>query len=154
MNATPMRNPNVMSEEEAQKQLSANLKPWLIKGFQAEYDPATYPGENVSGLIPTGPNVLAKMDTCSNMSSGGIIMVDERVERMNEASITGVVYAVGPDAFKYVSDPLEPGDRIYIEKYAGIKAIGMDGCLYRLIDEKQIGCKITPEFRAHIEGVA
>ena len=152
MNASVMRNPNVISEADADQQKRDLLKPWLIKGFQAEYEPAVYPGKNTSGLIPFGPNVLVKMDASSNVSSGGIIMVDERVDRMNEASITGVVFEVGPMAFRHDENAPTPGDRVYIEKYAGIKAIGMDGELYRLIDEKQIGAKVTETFRAVIEG--
>lgn len=143
---------HAITEREADE--ARKMQPFLLKGFQADYIPAVWPGENGSGLIPYGPNVLVKMDACSNTSKGGIIMVDERLDRMNEASITGVVFAVGAGAF--IGDASAPGagDRVYIEKYAGIKAIGMDGDIYRIIDEKLIGAKITDEFRALLENAA
>ncbi len=138
-----------ITEQESRE--ATALPPFLIQGFDAQYVQAEFSGANTSGLVPFGPNVLVKMDQASNISAGGIIMVDQRVDRMNEAAVTGIVFEVGDQAFQHLSAPLKPGDRVYIEKYGGVKAIGMDGAMYRLVDERQIACRITEDFKALIE---
>jgi len=137
----------------AQMAAAARLQPWILKGFEAEYVAAQWPGSNESGLIPFGPNVLIKMDHVADQTRGGILMIDDRKDRMNEAAVTGVVFEVGTLAFHGDPSAPAPGDRVYIDKYAGIKAVGMDGEVYRLVDEKQIAGKVTDEFKALIEGV-
>jgi chaperonin GroES len=121
------------------------LEPRLIKGMQADYTVAEFDplAGNTSGLIPYGPNVLVKMDECASSSAGGVMLPDDMIERMTEASVTGVVVAMGPEAFRGLSDSPQVGQRIYIEKYAGLKARGKDGKLYRVVDEKCVACGIT-----------
>lgn len=137
----PAASPAGMTEEEARK--AQALQPRLIKGMQAEYVPAFWPGHNSSGLNPYGPNVLVCMDSCSEASSGGILLLDDVRDRMDEASVTGCVFAIGPDAFRLMENRPSVGERIYIDKYAGIKARGVDGKFYRIVDEKCIACGIT-----------
>lgn len=118
------------------------MKPRLIKGMQADYTTAAWPGENTSGLIPYGPNVLVCMDACSSTSAGGVMLPDDIIERMSEASVTGCIFAMGETAFR--GEEFRPGigQRIYIDKYSGIKARGLDGSFYRIVDEKCIACGI------------
>lgn len=125
---------------------STSLAPRLIKGLQAEYIPATWPGENTSGLRVFGNNVLVRMDECSSETTGGVMLLPEMVDRMNEASESGCIYAVGPGAFtifddgrRWDGDRPEVGERVYVEKYAGIKAMGADGALYRVMSDRCIG---------------
>ena len=67
------------------------------------------------------------------------------VERMSLASVTGSIFAIGPDAFKgYLTKPTL-GQRIYIDKYAGLEARGKDGKFYRLIDEKCIAAAVEDD---------
>lgn len=115
-----------------------------IKGQQADYIPATWTGENTSGLRPYGKNVLVRMDECAQQSKG-VWMTDERKERMDAHSVTGCVYAIGPEAFRQFDDGLpwqgdKPvvGERVYTEKYPGAVAIGMDGFFYRIMDYRCI----------------
>lgn len=129
----------------APEPLSNKLTPWIFKGMQSEYVPEFWPGANVSGLSPYGDNVLVRMDACVNASSGGIILTDERKERMDEASVTGCVYAMGPEAFRGLSDRPQIGQRVYVEKYAGIKAYGRDGAMYRLMTDRCVACSIVGE---------
>ncbi len=111
------------------------LKPRLLSGLQASFIAAEWPGFNASGLRPFGDYVLVKMDAASPHSAGGVILVDEQVERMTEAAESGCIFAVGVTAFKGLgADAPTVGDRVYIEKYAGIKARGQDGALYRIME--------------------
>jgi co-chaperonin GroES (HSP10) len=134
------------ASDQAQK-----LQPRLIKGMQADYIPVFWEGENPSGLRPYGPNVLVKMDPCATASAGGVLLVDEMVDRMNEASVTGCIVAMGPEAFAGLSDRPQVGHRIYIEKYAGTKARGMDGALYRAMDDSCVVCGIGDD-ATQVEG--
>lgn len=129
-----------------------HLQPRLIKGLQAEFIPAEWPGENASGLQVFGKNILVKMDACAKTSAGGVIMLDEMVDRMTEASESGCIYAVGAAAFRLFDDghrwegekPLV-GQRVYVEKYAGVKARGRDGALYRIMDERCIAAALLDD---------
>lgn len=115
----------------------------LLHNMQGSFIPARWYGANVSGLTPRGPNVLVLMDQMSNTTAGGILLPDAKIDAHNEASETGCVFALGPTFRAQMNsgraDPLEVGQRVYIEKYAGIKAKGRDGLIYRIMDEKQIG---------------
>ena len=145
----------VNEAQAAQMGEAAKLPAHLISMERTEMIPAIYPGFNSSGLVPRNYNLLVKMDTTSDRSKGGILIdIHDKVERMNEASVTGVVFAVGATVGAGDPEPIKPGDRVFIDKYAGIKAIGVDGRLYRFIDEKQVGGTVTTEFKALIEGGA
>lgn len=121
------------------------LQPRIIPGLQANYEPATYDATIHHGLTPHGPNLLVLMDVCLDVSEGGVMLLPEIVERMNEACITGCIYKIGPDAYRGQIDRPKVGERVYIEKYAGIKAVGRDGRMYRVIDEKCIACTIEDD---------
>lgn len=119
---------------------STQMQPRLIKGLQAEYEPSVWTGENTSGLTPFGTHILVRMDQCSVTSSGGVMLPDEICERMDEASESGCIFAMTPQA--YMSDDWgrpwqgprpKVGDRVYIERYSGVKARGADGALYRMM---------------------
>lgn len=143
MTILDMSLPDAMSEAQAIE--AQRLKPRLMKGMQATYVAVYWTGENVSGLTPYGPNVLVKMDSCAKASSGGIDYIDETMDRMNEASVTGCIFGMGPEAFAGLSDRPKVGDRIYIEKYAGTKAYGLDGALYRAMDDSCVVCGISDD---------
>lgn len=130
--------------------MSSALPARLIKGLNADYEPAIWPGDNTSGLTPYGHYVLVKMDACSTSSMGGIVLTDEMVERMNEAAETGCIYAIGEGAFArfddgrpWVGEKPQAGDRVYVEKYAGVKAMGRDGGLYRIMSESCIAAGLV-----------
>ncbi len=117
----------------------------MLKGLQADYLEATWPGENTSGLKALGDYVLVRMDACSTATSGGIELPEDIVERMNEAAESGCLYHVGDGAFTRYDDGRpwtgskpEAGERIYVEKYAGIKARGKDGAMYRIMGYRNV----------------
>lgn len=126
------------------------LAPRMIKGLQAEYTPAQWPGSNTSGLRVFGKNILVRMDQCAEASSGGIILTDDLRDRMDEASESGCIYAIGPaahrifdDGSRWEGDKPKLGERVYVEKYAGVKARGADGALYRVMDERCIAAALS-----------
>lgn len=151
MNHSPIEAPRFSPMSEAESTQAQKMQPRLIKGMQADYLPVFWTGENVSGLRPYGPNVLVQMDPCSAASAGGILLVDDMVDRMNEASVTGCIVDMGPEAFSALTDRPKVGDRIYIEKYAGTKARGRDGMLYRAMDDSCVVCGISDD-ATEVEG--
>jgi co-chaperonin GroES (HSP10) len=123
----------------------------LIKGFQADYIPSEWPGENTSGLRVFGKHVLICVDVCAPATRGSILHTDEMVDRMTEASETGCIYAIGSAAFRHYDDGTRWGDaekprvgeRVYFERYAGVKAMGMDGNVYRIVDYGAIAAGLS-----------
>lgn len=138
---------------------TTGASPALIQGMQAEYVPEFWPGENTSGLRPFGKNLLVRMDVTAKQTSGGIYLVDEMLERMDMASVTGCIYAIGPEAFRqfddghpWRGDAPQVGERVYTEKYAGQIARGKDGGLYRIMDYRAIAAGyLTAEDAASAE---
>lgn len=125
------------------------MTPRLVKGMQGSYIEAEFDGVNMSDIEPVGKRVLVLMDEGGHMSPGGVYMAPEVVERMSLASETGVVVALGGSAFKHHQDGsswtgARPGigDRVYVEKYAGLLAKGVDGRNYRIMDDGCVGAKL------------
>lgn len=134
------------------------MKPRLIKKGQAEYIPATWNGTNESGRVPMGKNVLVLMDTCSPMSSGGLMLPENVIEQNTLASESGVIVAVGSNAFRRHDDgtvwdgeKLEPGERVDVIKYSGIEIRGADGKLYRSMGYECIAAKLAPGVKLFAE---
>lgn len=124
----------------------------LIKGIQAEYIPAKWSGADTSGIRVVGKTVLVLMDACSEISSGGITLPGDVVERMSMAAESGVLVAVSPGAFllnedmtPWTGEKPKAGDRVYIEKYAGKLVKGRDGKTYRIMDYSSIGATYEAE---------
>ena len=142
-----------------------SLEPRIIKGLQADYVRASWSGKNDSGLRPIGTSVLVLMDQCSTTSSGeaGAAILEEAgieaenkgglvgippeiIEKMNHASESGIVVAVGSAAFRYYDDGSawtdykpKPGDHVFTERYAGREIRGADGKTYRMMTYTNIG---------------
>lgn len=126
-----------------------SLAPRLIKGLQADYTTAEWPGENVSGLQPIGDYVLVKMDECGAATMGGVQLPDDIIEKMNLAAESGCIFAVGDGAFTRYDDGRpwsgakpQAGERVYVEKYSGIVARGKDGGTYRIMGYRCIAANM------------
>lgn len=137
------------------------MEPRLIKGIQAEYIPAKWSGSDTSGVRVVGKCVLVLTDECSTKTSGGIELPEDLVERMSMAAESGVLVAVSPGAFLLNEDMTpwsgpkpQPGDRVYIEKYAGKQIKGRDGKTYRIMDYCSIGATYEAEQRDNASGVS
>ena len=122
------------------------MQPHLIKGIHAEYTPAKWSGKDTSGVRVVGKTVLVLTDECAQTTSGGVALPEDLIEKMSMAAETGVLVAVAAGAFLLNEDgspwsgpkPV-PGDRVYIEKYAGKQIKGRDGKTYRIMDYGSIG---------------
>lgn len=124
----------------------------LIKGLQSEYRPSVFEGSNTSGVHPIGKRVLVLMDEAPEKTSGGIHMTNDMVERMSLASESGAIFEMGAEAFTRHSDGtawqgVKPklGERVYVEKYAGLLCQGKDGRKYRVMEDSCIGAVFEQE---------
>ena len=124
----------------------------LIKGLHAEYVPAAWSGKDTSGIRVVGKCVLVLMDACSPTTTGGIDLTDDMIEKMSMGAESGVLVAVSPGAFllnedmsPWTGEKPKPGDRVYIEKYAGKQVKGRDGVNYRIMDYGSIGATYLAE---------
>lgn len=131
--------------------MTESLQPRLIKGLHAEYAPAKWDGRDTSGVKCVGKTVLVLMDTCADITTGGITLPPDLIEKMNLASESGVLVKAAEGAFLVNEDGTpwsgfkpEPGDRVYVEKYAGRLVKGRDGQTYRLMDYAAIGATYEP----------
>lgn len=143
------------------EQLSTALKSRVLRNTQAEYDRAQYTGHNESGVRPIGDSILVLMDSVATTSSGeagatllaeagmaqasggnltGIGLPIEMINQMNLASESGVLVALGAAAFSHYADGRPwsdykpgPGDRLFVERYAGRQLLGADGRTYRMM---------------------
>lgn len=119
----------------------------LITGDQREFVLAEWDGTNSSGFEPLDDKVLVLMDEFAETTSGGIIVADPIRDRQSLAGETGLVIALGPAAFVWNDEATRawsgkrpaPGDRVYIERYAGQVLQGADGRVYRLMSQRCIG---------------
>ena len=128
------------------------MEPRLIKGIHAEYVPAQWAGRDTSGVRVVGKTVLVLMDQCAPKTTGDIVLPEDVVERMSMAAESGVLVACAAGAFLLNEDMTpwsgekpKPGDRVYIEKYAGKLVKGRDGATYRIMDYGSIGATYEPE---------
>jgi co-chaperonin GroES (HSP10) len=102
--------------------------------------------QNNSGLEPCGHAVLIK--AYEPERRGGKIMIPEAVQsRLAMVDSRAVVVAVGSDAWSEDTGPrAKVGDRVLVTGYAGFTAKGpADGQMYRLVNDRDIFCKITNE---------
>lgn len=119
----------------------------LRTGDQREFIHATFDGTNRSGITPLDDKVLVLMDQHAETTTGGIIVPNDTRDRQSMASETGVVVALGSEAFESSDDGARvwrgvkptPGDRVVVERYAGRVLQGVDGQEYRLVSQKSIG---------------
>ena len=128
------------------------MQPHLIKGIHAEYVPAQWAGHDTSGVRVVGKTVLVLTDECAESTSGGVALPQDLIETMSMAAETGVLVAVAAGAFLLNEDGSswsgpkpKPGDRVYIEKYAGKQIKGKDGKTYRIMDYGSIGATYEAE---------
>lgn len=120
--------------------------PRLVKGLNAAYIPAKWDGQDTSGIRCVGTTVLVLMDECSPVSLGGIHLTEDVIDKFSASAESGVLVKVAEGAFllnedltPYSGERPKPGDRVYVEKYAGKLINGIDGRTYRLMPYQSIG---------------
>jgi len=96
---------------------------------------------NDSGIEPVGHRVLVFPTVVEEVTKGGIILTAEIRDRDQAGAETGVVVAVGPDAWKldiYKKPWAAVGDSVCFARYAGKTIEGVDGKKYRLMNDEDI----------------
>ncbi len=101
----------------------------------------------MSGILPLGKRVLIFVDKSEERTLGGIELPIDVVERQSLAAVTGVLVAAGPTAFTgalWGGQPPAIGVRVLLEQYAGQVQMGVDGEVYRIMEDSNIGA-VLPE---------
>lgn len=121
-----------------------------------------------TGIYPSGNRVVVKPDEIERKTAGGILIPDAQADKHMYAQSTGVLVAVGPDAFthscevverlidgswkpvertvKGYSTPFaEVGDRVAFAKYGGLQVEGEDGETYRILNDEDITARVSAE---------
>jgi len=138
------------------------MQPKLVMTPLGQYTPVEWNGVNESGIQPVGDRVLILPDGASDQTQGGAYIPDDVVARMTEAAETGVLVAVGPDAWlwnsdrsrKYEGAKPQVGQRVIFERYSGSFQHAADGRRYRLMDDKCVGGLFEPPKKATVPTVA
>lgn len=129
---------------------SEGLIPKLITtGGKIMPIPVKWNGLNESGWEPVDDKVLILPDEIQEQTAGGIMLTGTHLEREQMAVVFGTIIAVGPAAYVLSGDRVrhwdpehpkpKPGDRVFLEKYAGQLLTGDDGKTYRIADDKTVG---------------
>lgn len=102
--------------------------------------------QNESGLEPLGRAVLVKMVELEEMKAS-LIHIPPSVQRQSAAmEQRALVVAVGAAAWEDESQKrAAPGDKVILTRLAGYVAVGADNQVYRLVNDRDIFCKITKE---------
>jgi len=125
---------------------------------------------NESGIYPAGNRVLVHVDQVEEKTKDTLIeLLPDTVEAQQSSNASGVVIAVGPDAFQHKTEIIyeiggdgrespaqrrvsgysqpfaKPGDRISFAKFAGYKYLGKDDKRYLVMNDEDITCKLDEE---------
>lgn len=99
--------------------------------------------KNQSGLVPLGRAVLVRMIELDEMKTELIAIPDHIRQSSAVMEQRAEVVAVGSEAW---SDEKEPrasaGQKVIITRFAGYVAKGNDGGIYRLVNDRDIFCRI------------
>jgi chaperonin GroES len=121
---------------------------------------------NNSGFNPCGDRVVVLPDVIATHSPGGIEYPALELDKHQLAQVTGVLIAVGPDAWTdrvttierlidgqwkpverrrtgYSEHFAQVGDRVSFARYNGLPFDGEDGQKYRLLNDEDITAKVS-----------
>lgn len=102
---------------------------------------------NKSGLEPLGRAVLVRMVELDEVKTS-LIQIPDHVKRKSAVmEQRAEVVAIGPACWEDEKvQRCKPGDKVIVTKMAGYVARGPgDGKLYRMVNDRDIFCKITKE---------
>lgn len=104
--------------------------------------------KNQSGLTPLGRAVLVRMVELDELKAEMIAIPDHVRQSSAIMEQRAEVVAVGPECW---ADEREPrcatGDKVIITKFAGYVAKGNDGEIYRLVNDRDIFCRVEGELQ-------
>jgi len=93
-----------------------------------------------NGIMPSGYRILIEPDEIKEtLEDGAIVIPEEFRQQYQNATVTGVIRAIGPEAWidKKTMWARE-GDRVIYDKYRGIIVNGYDGKEYRLANDTDV----------------
>ena len=120
----------------------------------------------MSGIYPSGNRVVVKPDDIEKVTDGGIIIPEPEAVKHALSQTTGILVAVGPDAFTHsvriterlidgewkpvervttgYSEPFaQVGDRVAFAKFGGLQVEGEDGQKYRILNDEDITARVS-----------
>ena len=123
---------------------------------------------STSGIYPSGNRVVVKPDDIETTTKGGIIIPETEAEKHALSQTTGVLEAVGPDAWLdrvttierlidgewkaverrtdgYSQPFAQVGDRVAYAKFGGLQVEGADGKKYRILNDEDITAVVSDE---------
>lgn len=103
---------------------------------------------NPSGIEPVDVKVLVLPDAVEEKTAGGIIMPEQARDRERMAQTRGTLVACGGGAFEDWNDNAyrpKPGERVIIDRYAGVRVEGADGENYQLINDTDVLAVLSRE---------
>lgn len=107
---------------------------------------------NSSGIYPCGDRILVRPDEIEEKTDGGIVIPATVADEHMHAQTSGILIAVGPDAWHHFvekgpqgatirgySKPFaNVGDKVMFAKYGGQEVWGKDGVRYRVLNDEDI----------------
>lgn len=98
-------------------------------------------------LVPCGYRVLIKADTVEEKTSSGIVLVKETVDADKFSTTTGILVAIGEQAWQGFGDGTpwaKVGDRVQYAKYANVKIQDPDDPEqeFLLINDNDVLCTV------------
>ncbi len=129
--------------------MKERIAPMRFRTQVGEYQIAAWMGTNESGWEPILDKVIVYPDQAPTETEGGIKLTTDMTDRHTMAAEAGVVVAIGPD----VTIGVKPGDRVFIERFAGQLAPGHDRKIYRIIDQSSIGAVFKPSVIQKVRGL-
>lgn len=90
---------------------------------------------------PVGYRLKVKPDEVEEKTAGGIIIPDQVKDRDRQATTTGLIVAVGSEAWEDVGKGrrwAKSGDRCMFPRYAGSVHKDEDGTEYRFLNDQDI----------------
>lgn len=94
---------------------------------------------NDTGIKPVEYKCLVRIDPVEKKTETGVHLPEEYIERQQMSTVMGTLVAVGGNAFEDWGDPKpQPGDRVVIDKYAGIVGVADASDRVRLVQDKNI----------------
>lgn len=137
------------------------MQPKLLQTEHALFLIEEWDQVNRSGMRPKSNLILVRSDECAPYTAGGIGLPDEIRERHTQACETGIIIAVGSQAFKVTHDGRrwpdddeekpKVGERVWFQRYSGSMHRGFDGKAYRLMNDSLIGATFDPDMAPFIE---
>lgn len=150
--------PRHIAEEIANQQRQASVADAYVDSKDVVLDPSKLPESFVDRLPqPTGWRILILPYQGKKVSNGGIVLVDQTVERERLATVCGYVLRVGPlayadpDKFGEGAEPwCKEGDWIIFGRYAGSR-FKIEGGEVRLINDDEVLATVAnPDDIVHV----